>query len=92
MLVASTFLLSACEQEGVVKVDDCREMIKVGSGELKKTTSTFTCTYQKNINNQIIGGICASVDMNAGKCQTAYIYERTSDISCQLNTHPSKTS
>ena len=86
MSVLFTFVASGCEQEGVVKYDDCREIIFVKAGDLQTYYKTFTCQYTRRASGKIIAGACVHVSTSffSGKCETAYVYtfEKGPDYGC----------
>jgi TonB family protein len=87
-----------CEQEGSVKIEDCREKIFLSSEKgikpferpIQHLLRDFTCTYERTEDKRhIISGICIAVE-NATfhtECLKAYIYVRASDIKCMKNAH-----
>ena len=76
------------EREGVVKYDDCRQIITLPSDTLQKYYKTFTCTYSKTKSGKIMGGECVHIE-NEGSlftsshaCSEAYVYQRKSEENC----------
>jgi len=80
------FVVSGCEQEGVVKYDDCRETIFVKAGDLQTYYKKFICQYTRRASGKIIAGTCvhASTGFFTGNCQTAYVYTfvKEPDMGC----------
>jgi hypothetical protein len=78
------------EREGIVKYDDCREIVRLKDNPTKKYYETFTCTYERTVHGKILAGQCARVDLPLFRngCDTAYVYEKQSEISCGPNSTP----
>jgi len=78
--------------EGVIKYDDCREIITIKSDSWRKYFHKFTCTTRKTNSGVVMGGECASVKYDSSlfggnnACATAYVYELDTPTSCKGNT------
>jgi hypothetical protein len=82
-ILALSFLLvfSGCSHnEGTVKYDDCREIIKLDKDSWRLNLYSFTCDYSKNVSGEIMGGICVRIELDdslfshTGICKKAYVY------------------
>lgn len=73
------------EQEGTVDYSDCRQKIELKDGDSKIQSRKFTCSYSKTSTGKIMSGSCISIEMENGKCITAYTYEKKSEIICKDN-------
>lgn len=76
MGVLLILVASGCEQEGMVKYDDCREVISVKAGDLQTYYKKFICQYTRRASGKIVAGTCVHVSTSffSGKCETAYVY------------------
>lgn len=86
-ILSALFLLTGCEREGMVNIDDCRETIKIKSDNIKTYYKTFTCTYEKTDKGDIMSGACINLKTGlfSDKCKIAYIYERGPSKKCPEN-------
>ena len=77
-LISALFIFVAlgCEQEGVVKYDDCREIIYVKAGDFQTYYKRFICQYTRRASGKIIAGTCVHVSTGffSNNCGTAYVY------------------
>ncbi len=73
------------EQEGTVDYSDCRQKVELKDGDSKIQSRKFTCSYSKTSTGKIMSGSCISIEMENGKCVTAYMYEKKSEIICKDN-------
>lgn len=80
--VAAIFilLLSGCSHnEGTVKYDDCREIIRLDKDSWRLNLYSFTCDYYKE-QGKILSGTCVRVELDdgffshSGRCKTTYVY------------------
>ena len=72
--------------QGTVKYDDCRQVINLKEGDSGTWGKTFTCDTFKTNDGRVISGECVHVDLNSnGSCDTAYVYEKTPQITCSTN-------
>ncbi|CAN5722388.1 hypothetical protein BH11PAT2_BH11PAT2_09350 [soil metagenome] len=80
------------EQEGVIDYSDCRQTVNLKEGDWDTHTKKFTCNLYKTTTGKIISGQCVHVELTAeGKCNTAYVYDKTPELSCNgSNQHVSE--
>ncbi|MDD4901789.1 MAG: hypothetical protein PHE24_01510 [Patescibacteria group bacterium] len=69
-------LVSGCEKEGTIKVDDCRESVEIKEFSFDAIFGNFICNYKKTDNGKLIFGECSRVKMKDGECQTEFWYEK----------------
>jgi|GEM_PF-5533152 len=94
LLLATALLILGCEREGIVKIDDCQEVVQLetqkGSRPFAYLFTTFTCMYDKTTDKRsIIGGLCLAREnavFHSG-CVKAAVYKRESDIHCPPHAH-----
>src|SRR6266540_573065 len=94
LLLAMALLILGCEREGIVKIDDCQEVVQLetqkGSRPFAYLFTTFTCMYDKTTDKRsIIGGLCLAREnavFHSG-CVKAAVYKRESDIHCPPHAH-----
>src|SRR6266540_2071765 len=94
LLLAMALLILGCEREGIVKIDDCQEVVQLetqkGSRPFAYLFTTFTCMYDKTTDKRsIIGGLCLAREnavFHSG-CVKAAVYKRESDIHCPPYAH-----
>jgi TonB family protein len=101
LLISVCLHILGCEQEGSVKIEDCRETIFLSSEKgikpferpIQHLLRDFTCTYERTEDKRhIISGICIAVE-NATfhtECLKAYMYFRASEIACMEKAHAEK--
>jgi len=72
------------EREGVVKIDDCREVVQLPDNPYQKYYSRFTCEYEKTTDGRIKSGTCvhASTNFFTGSCSKASVYKKTPLVKC----------
>lgn len=76
------------EREGVVKYDDCRQIIALAPNTYQKYYKTFTCMYRRTGAGKIMGGECVHIDFinswltHSSECETAYVYEKKQEGGC----------
>lgn len=71
ILIGLVLLCAGCENEGVVDIHDCREVINVMSGDLY----SYTCNFDKDSKGRIVGKFCARVKLSDNaECTKAYWY------------------
>jgi len=76
------------ESEGIVKYDDCRQIITIQDNSWQKYLMKFTCNYIKSPTGKIIGGECVHITNDysllgsSNACKKAYIYQRNPDVKC----------
>lgn len=82
------------ENEGIVKYDDCRQIITLKNGDWQTYTKKFTCIYVKTKSGTVMSGECVHI-VNDGSffggshtCATAYVYEKKQGGNCTDPTHP----
>lgn len=73
------------EQEGSVDFADCRQKIELKDGESGTFLKKFTCELQKTKDGKVMSGICAHIETEAGKCTTAYVYDKKPEVTCKEN-------
>ena len=82
------------EREGVVKFDDCRQMVTLKPDTLQKYFKSFTCMYRRTESERIMSGECVHVDTagtlfsSSNECDIAYIYEKEQEGSCTDPKYP----
>ncbi|MBU6415420.1 hypothetical protein KGQ34_04260 [Patescibacteria group bacterium] len=90
-------LLGWGEREGVVKYDDCREVVTLTPDTWQKLYHTFSCTYSRKTKSgrSMGGGECVRIENDSSlfstshTCATAYVYEKDpSGGVCTDPTHP----
>jgi hypothetical protein len=55
------------EQEGVVKYDDCQEIVEVKQADV--WFGTYTCNMQRTMSGKVMEGTCVRVETTTdGKC------------------------
>ncbi|MGD0576496.1 MAG: hypothetical protein ABSA74_00260 [Candidatus Staskawiczbacteria bacterium] len=72
-------------QEGIVNIDvsTCNQVINLKEGDWATYFHKFTCTTSKTTDGRIISGTCTSLDLDSnGKCNTAYTYNETPQVTC----------
>lgn len=68
------------EQDGVVKYDDCREVITLKKPPL---WGQFTCSVSRTTSGKLMQGTCVRVmTTRDGKCTKAYVYEKQTQLRC----------
>ena len=72
------------ENAGVVKYDDCRQIVTIKESENGKWNAyfrkPFVCDYKKSKNGFIMGGTCVLVNLDSsGACVSAYVYQKQQD-------------
>ena len=89
--VFATIILSGCslehapgEEEGTVKFDDCREIIRIDANSLRLWAKRFTCDTKSTESGQLMSATCASVETTQyGACQRAFVYTKQTTRRCQ---------
>jgi hypothetical protein len=82
------------ERSGVVKYDDCREIVTLQPDTLQKYYRTFTCGYWRTKSGKIMSGECvrivndSSLLSSSHTCATAYVYTKKQEGNCTDPTHP----
>lgn len=89
LLIGGFLFLFGGEREGVVKYDDCRQIVQLKSDTTQKYYKKFTCEYIKSNDGKIIlGGTCVHIDTDSSlltsnsSCKTAFVYQKEPDIKC----------
>jgi hypothetical protein len=77
--------------EGVVKYDDCRQIITLKSDDWQANFHKFTCTTRKTQSGAVMGGECVRIENDgfmgsSPTCAVAYVYEIPSSTVCKDNT------
>jgi len=72
------------EVDGLVKYDDCREIVKLKEGDSETKNKKFICSYAKTQSGKIMSGECASTVTENGICTKAYVYEKKQE-GCKNN-------
>jgi hypothetical protein len=86
----ASFWKSSREQEGVVKYDDCRQIITIQDGSWQTYYHKFTCSYIKTKSGAIMSGECVRVENDSSlfssshTCSTAYVYEKKINNPCTV--------
>ncbi len=96
LLIASTLLIGCgretvnLQREGIVKFNDCREIIKLEDNAPEKNYMTFTCDYIKSNTGKIMAGTCVHIETsNDGKeCTKAYTYYAKPELKCEEGLFP----
>jgi hypothetical protein len=70
------------EQEGDARYEDCRNKIAIQEGSTDALFKSFTCNYVKTRSGKILSGTCVHVVTEGPVCQTAYIYNKKSQVVC----------
>jgi hypothetical protein len=70
------------EQEGNAMYEDCRNKISIQEGSADTLCKDFTCNYVKTRSGKILSGTCVHVVTEGPVCQTAYIYNKKSQVVC----------
>jgi len=94
LLTGLVLLGSGCipvEYEGTIDISDCRAQNDIKEDSINKFTHSFTCEYNKNNEDKIIGGTCCRVVTSSqdGTCLESYCYEKASSIVCPDDAFPS---
>lgn len=82
------------EREGMVKYDDCRQVITLAPDTWQRYFHTFTCSYLKTKSGKIMRGECVRIEndksllSSSHTCATAYVYEKKQEGSCTDPAHP----
>ncbi|MCX6701719.1 MAG: hypothetical protein NTX96_00800 [Candidatus Zambryskibacteria bacterium] len=77
------------EVNGIVKYDDCREKVILTTDEYAKQGGTFICNLLKTNSGKSLGGECVKIITDSsGGCQTVYLYQKPSEITCGDNSYP----
>ncbi len=87
------------ENEGIVKYDDCREIITLKDNSWQKYFMKFTCTYRKTQGGDIMGygmngGECVHIDhynslfSSSPACERAYVYTKEQRAGVCPSEHP----
>lgn len=71
------------ESEGIVKYDDCRQVITIEQNDWQNNFRKFICNTVKSKSGKVIFGTCVHIDTEAGVCKTAYIYSKAPVIKCK---------
>ncbi len=91
ILILTVFLagtiLSGCasKKEGIVKYDDCREIIELKDGSYEKEYKDFTCTIEKTKTGKIMMGTCVNIETENNICRRAYYYTLKPELTCEEN-------
>lgn len=91
LLIGGFLFLFGGEREGVVKYDDCRQIVQLKSDTTQKYYKKFTCSYSKTQSGKIMSGECVNISNdnsllgNKSTCATAYVYEKEQDPVCKNN-------
>ncbi len=85
LLIVISFSGCASKNEGLVRIDDCREIISLKNDSLEKIYKDFTCNYSKTSNGKIISGECVSIEMEGNNCKKAFIYDVEPEVKCPEN-------
>lgn len=64
------------ELSGIIKYDDCRQIIKLKEGDSETRNKKFTCNYNKTQSGAIMSGSCVYTETENGICTKAYTYEK----------------
>lgn len=77
--------------EGVVKYDDCRQVITIKSDSWQRYFHSFTCNTYKTKSGVVMSGECVSIKNDSSlfssshTCATAYVYEIEPPTNCKNN-------
>ncbi len=87
LLSSNIIYIFGGEKEGIIKFDDCREIIRLKDNPYQKFYKSFTCDYVKTATGKIMSGTCVHVKTSwlSGKCEQAYIYDKEPEIKCLEN-------
>lgn len=96
-LIVSLLLLIGCgraasnlQREGVVKFNDCREIIKLEDNAPEKDYMMFTCDYIKSKTGKIMAGNCVHIETSKDdkECTKAYTYFAKPELKCEKGLFP----
>lgn len=83
IVVFASIILVGCEREGSVEFEDCREFIQIDENSFSTFYKTFTCTYEKTDNGDIMSGLCVRVELTKNnECKKAFAYEKSAYKEC----------
>lgn len=77
--------------EGVVKYEDCRQIIELSSGDWQSYFHSFTCSTYKSKKGVPLGGECVSIKNDGSlfssshSCSVAYVYKIKPSNLCKGN-------
>jgi len=73
------------ELDGIVKYDDCREIIYLKENSFQAKTKSFTCSLMRTEKGLVMSGECVHIDYaGEGKvCKTAYVYQKKQASVCK---------
>ncbi len=76
LLSSNIIYIFGGEKEGIIKYDDCREIIRLKDNPYQKIYKSFICDYTKTTTGKIMSGTCVHVNTSwlSGKCEQAYVY------------------
>jgi hypothetical protein len=73
------------EREGVVKYEDCREIVTTKPDAFDTLFHQFTCSTQKTLSGKVMRGTCVRVETTSdGKCLAAYVYQKATEGRCPV--------
>ena len=88
VLAVIGYFSGGMESEGIVKYDDCRQILTIKEGSGDTFGKKFTCEYIRSKSGKLMSGTCVHIDTENGVCTTAYVYEKKSEFNCGDNSTP----
>lgn len=77
------FVFGGSEREGLVKIDNCLEVVQLKNDSIQSYYKDFTCVMEKSKSGRIISGSCTHIDMSGNTCKTAFIYQKKPSDVCK---------
>ncbi len=82
------------ERDGVVKYQDCREIVKLQPDTYQKYYKTFTCDIARTVSGKSMGGECVHIEYDGSflsqsrGCNVAFVYTVKQDAICNDKNYP----